>query len=616
MHDEFELDLPSEEEQLSAIAQSVRFAKDFAVIVAVCNDAGLRDRLIQRLAALLPGVSGRTARVTKGDDSLIPFLEEAGSEAYLNVIGMGDIVPAGTEGDEHPLVASLNANRNALPSLFGGVVILWLPAFLAAAIHRGAPDFFSIRSGLYRFAVSKEELKAQATELAGLPFLEGLKLEPQIRESRIARLLSLIEEVGEQSSLQEQLVLARLHVQLGDTYATGRLDHGGSDLAIQAWSQAQDFYQRSGNLLGQANMLLRRGALYYQAGRYHLATQALDAAYTLYQQDGNLLGQANVLLRRGDVHYHSARPEQANLAWDQAESLYLQIGNKVGEANILFRRGDLHYREGRTDLAAEAWVNAQQLFQQTGSSLRQEDTVGSRRALHYAQGSQQEDIERGNQTQEILGQPSGQLGEAHVLLRLGRLHRTDGRYELAAAIWNQAQKLFQRAGDPLGEANVLVSRGDLYHDEGRIEEALQVWNRAENLYKIATVLVGQANVSKRRGDLNYRIGRDGEALDEWSQAERLYQESGSVLGQAAVLSSRGLFALSEGSTEEARKFFGEAGTLYAVLGMALEKGETEALLCQTYPPNSLEARHHRAEAERIWREIGREDAIPDYFPTE
>lgn len=576
MHDEFELDLPSEEEQLSAIAQSVRFAKDFAVIVAVCNDAGLRDRLIQRLAASLPGLPGRTARIAKGDDSLVPYLQEAGSATYLNVIGMGDIVPAGTEGDEHPLVASLNANRNALPSLFGGVVILWLPAFLAAAIHRGAPDFFSIRSGLYRFAVSREDLQAQASELVGLPLAEARKLEPEVREGRISRLLGLIGEIGNAASAEEVIMIARLQSQLGYTYATGSFDHRASKFALEAWQLAEVLYQEVGDQTEQANMLLSQGDLHYQEGRNLDAIDAWNKADGLYADVGSELGLANILVRRGDHYYREGGIAQAIQAWKVAENLYQKSGDVLGKANLLHSLGKLYYREGRNHEALQAWRQAEQLYLEAKEPI----------------------------------------GQAHVLQSRGDLHSSEGRSQEAMEAWNQAEALYHGAGVRTGLANVLQRRGDHLYFEGRNQDAMTAWNQAEKLYSQSGDLLGQANVISSRGDLEFLEGRNQEASRAWDQAEVLYQQVGSPLGMANLLQSRGRKALSIDQVDQARGFFGKAKAFYEQLNMALYVGEIHAYLWQTYPLDSPEAKHHRAEAERIWRELGREDLIPDYFPTE
>jgi hypothetical protein len=50
--------------------------------------------------------------------------------------------------------------------------------------------------------------------------------------------------------------------------------------------------------------------------------------------------------------------------------------------------------------------------------------------------------------------------------------------------------------------------------------------------------------------------------------------------------------------------------------MSLSVGEMHAYLWRTYPPDSQEAIHHRAEAQRIWREIGQERFISKYFSTD
>jgi tetratricopeptide (TPR) repeat protein len=279
----------------------------------------------------------------------------------------------------------LNANRNAFPSVYHGVVILWMTEHFAEVLHRGAPDFFSIRSGLYQFNAQAPPPGLSAEwESDGLPLIDTRLSNAQTE--RINRIQSMINELRNSTEAVDLASLGRLYTSLGDVYS----NHGASLQALETWNEADRLYTRINSDQGQAEVLLRRAQFYFRVGKSEDARTALDRAEVLFEQSDFPEGRGNVAHSRGALNFLEGRNQEALKAWEEADQYFQQSGNPQGRGNVSRSRGDLHFREGRNHAAQKAWEEADQYFLQSGDPQGRGIVAQSRGDLHFQEGRNQE----------------------------------------------------------------------------------------------------------------------------------------------------------------------------------------------------------------------------------
>jgi hypothetical protein len=144
----------NEDQELDALAQSLRVSNGFKLFLAVCNSPLQRGRLIDRLRERLPEIKLQHLRLDMRIDQLLGELQER-IDCQADAVAVDGLELSLGDADHaarSPLVAHLNAARNSFPEALNRPLVLWLPRYGLTAVMQGAPDFGSIRSGTFFFA--------------------------------------------------------------------------------------------------------------------------------------------------------------------------------------------------------------------------------------------------------------------------------------------------------------------------------------------------------------------------------------------------------------------------------------------------------------------------------
>jgi len=319
--DPFAPAIPDEAAQLAALAGALELARGFTLLFACCNQANDRDRLMDDLRARLPRLRVQSlplrAPVRSLLIELLAHLDAPPPDAVF-VYGLEDWLPAGVEAERSPFVLNLNAARNYFRQVAPCPVVLWLPQHLLTAIARGAPDFCSVRSGLYSFSAIPQDRERVAETLTspGWTAMAGLALdEKRERAGALAAMLA------EYEALPDDLRDPRAESRLMNSQASLRQILGD-------FKSAEPLFRRA--------LAAREAAL----GPDHPETAtSLNNLANLYKSQGRY-AEAEPLSRRALAAREAAlgpdHPETAT-SLNNLASLYKSQG-RYTEAEPLFRR--------------------------------------------------------------------------------------------------------------------------------------------------------------------------------------------------------------------------------------------------------------------------------------
>ncbi|GAB4151786.1 MAG: hypothetical protein Fur0046_31200 [Cyanobacteria bacterium J069] len=473
-----------------------------SLLIAVCDDPQLRTDLIARYERdLAPQIQSYRLELAKGEPSLRAAIYRAvegedylkqGGRAVLTLTGTEQLSFLSTDGqpsEQDKFFGYLQWTREALRD-FRFPVVLWVTYQVLNNLSRRAPDFWSWRKGVFRFASHKTPAVA-ARELA--PFRSaGLELSNLDDDALLPLedLKALLHKV-EQDNPNDPLV-GNLYSQLGRIYAQ-RLERGEALDYSAELNQAVEYFQaaiahqeKHEQLLDLASSLVWLGYLYESQGRY-------SEAEPLYGRS----------LAITEAQLGADHPDTATSLNNLAQ-LYYSMG-RYREAEPLYGRS-LAIREAQLGAdhpdTAASLNNLAGLYRAMGRYSEAEPLYGRSLAIREAQ----------------LG--ADHPATATSLNNLAQLYYSMGRYSEAEPLYGRSLAIIeaQLGADHPDTATSLNNLAELYRAMGRYSEAEPLYLKA---LSILFSRLGQDHPNSQAGLKNFvglliaavQAGRAGELSD-------------------------------------------------------------------------------------------------------
>jgi len=436
------------------------------LLIGVCDDASFRDEIIAQYESELQAQI-RCFRVTLARDE--PSLRAAiaqlvESEEYLQQHNPAVITVVGAEqlhflklgkerSEQEVFFGYLQWTREALRA-FPFAIVLWVTHQILVELIKKAPDFWSWRNGVFRFA-SRRKNTVSSRELEPIQFafndhdFTGFDDDNEYLLP-IEDLQRFIQD-AEQHGVKDA-ALATLYFSLGDIYRK-RLERGEfqdyqkeQELAIEYLSKAVELQQKLGLEKELASSLNNLAQLYHSQGRYSEAESLYRQALALKRK---LLGQehpdvATSLNNLAGLYESQGRYSEAEPLHSQALALRRKL---LGEEHL--------------DVASS--LNNLGLFYNSQGKYSEAEPLYSQ-ALTL--------------TRRLLGEEHPDV--ATILNNLALLYNSQGRYSEAEPLYIQALALKRKL---LGQEHpdVAISLNNLaglYNSQGRYSEAEPLYRQA------------------------------------------------------------------------------------------------------------------------------------------
>ncbi len=226
-------------------------------------------------------------RVTHLLDELHRLREEPMPDA-LFVYDMELSLPVAANAAFEPIIANLNASRDLFREVIDCPLVLLLPEYAFNAMLRGAPDFFSVRSGLYSFASTPQETRSFAERLtAGNEYatshLSGTEKWEMLGE--IENLLADYRALPFQN--RDRVTELRLRNRQAEMYE----QLGFVSKALHIYQESLKSVREEGNRAGESDILLELGILCNSEKNWTEAEQYLRHSLAIRRELGNRLGE-------------------------------------------------------------------------------------------------------------------------------------------------------------------------------------------------------------------------------------------------------------------------------------------------------------------------------------
>lgn len=320
--DELDFD---ESVELRALVRSLKRARNFTLLFARCNQRPRQRELIEQIKNELPD---KNIEVVYFENAVSHFLDELKERLEgktpdaVFVYGLENSLGYSATANKSRFVLSLNVSRNNFPQVVNCPVVFWLPNYGIKAIANGAPDFFSVRSGVYFFDTEENDAANRIEILTSGDFYESTGLSFDERQERISHIQNLLDEF--QSSEQQRdhkLEILLLKFKLAQLFYIS----GQYDIAEQHFKELLLIAEKTndlnlkGTLLEYLALIYRLLLKYEEAEPFH--KESLQLSKQLY----------------GKKHPNTAT------SYDNLGSLYEKLG-KYELAETLLKKA-LHIRE-------------------------------------------------------------------------------------------------------------------------------------------------------------------------------------------------------------------------------------------------------------------------------
>lgn len=446
--DIFDPSVPDAKVELGALASALQLAQGMTLLFVRCDQSRQRRELIAALRERLPQLYIQqitfTEPITHLLDELRFRMEEPAPDAIF-VVGLENSVSVLQQAGNIPFVANLNAARNSFPRYVPCPLVLWVPEYVLTAIMNGAPDFFSVRSGVYQF--------------------ENVSDTPEILSALVVR--------GDALDIPEQNFPTKAEkVVPPSVEQLERLEHLHTLL-----HEAQYLPADRRDLKMEARLLNQIGNAYFNMWRYDEAEQAQQQSLVIYCELGDVHGQAETLNYLGRIYRHQGLLSNSEEAHRRSLALSRQINDSRREASSLNYMGRTLRYQNRLDEAEDAHRSSLVLYRERndyndiartlnylGRTLRQHQRLDEAEAQH-------------KEALEIWRRVRNRDDEAKTLNYLGIVHRYQQRYSEAEDAYRESLRIKREIDDLPGQATVLENLATLRAVQGDIYGALDFANQ-------------------------------------------------------------------------------------------------------------------------------------------
>lgn len=430
--------------ELRALSQALQLAQGFKLIFARCNQSDQRHKLVAKLRVELPSLNIQEIHFTEPLTHLLDALRERIVRPVLNAVfisGLEYSLPNADEAHATPFVANLNASRNSFPDVVNCPLVIWIPEYVLSAIAIGAPDFFSIRSGVYFFAAGPGETAdlAQSLMVGEVSMLGSLTLEEKMeRVKAIESLLADYESLptgkrDPEAEIRLRLRLASLQQLLG-SYDSAKL------YFQQSLEQAKKL--RSLEYESEANTGL--GIVYRKLGKWSEAKAAFERGLEISRKTGDRFGEAMDLRNIGNVYFSLGQWEDARKFYEQSLEILQELGDRFQEGGALANLANVLRQQGQLSEAEEMLKKALQIEQEVGDIFSVGGVLQSLGALYSDEGRVLEAEEAYQQSLQIALQLGDAEGAWMTLRNQSILREQQGDFRGAKDFDKQAVEILRK----------------------------------------------------------------------------------------------------------------------------------------------------------------------------
>jgi tetratricopeptide (TPR) repeat protein len=518
--------------------------KQLSLIIVSCDDLTLRQQIIGRYEREARLEQIQSKRIVLGTEpslraGLAKLELPPESRVVVTVTGSEWLLRVKTraqdeQSDLQKFFGYLQWTREGLRE-FRYPVVLWITSAILPEMSRKAPDFWSWRKAVLRFASeSNNPVLPVEREYSSTPAAEAFASARMDRDDDDfipppAEILSEISKLTARDPASANL--ATLYAKLAEIY-TKRIDRGEAtnleqeqQQAIDAYHQAIDRYRLLNKKSALANILNKFGVFLFTQSRYKEAINFHQQSLDIQRKIGNRDGEAASLGNLGSAYDSLGEYQRAIDFYQHSLAIQREIGDRHGEASSLCNLSIAYDLLGEYQQAIEFHQQSLEIQREIGDRHGEASSLNNLGVIYYSLGEHQRAIEFHQLSLAIQREIGDRHGEASSLNNLGNIYYSLGEYQRTIEFHQQSLAIQREIGDRHGEASSLCNLGNDYKslDEYQramkfYQQSLEIQRRIGDRYGEATSLFNQALMMKKNQPQNL------EFINVFKQSRAIYFE--------------------------------------------------------------------------------------------
>lgn len=351
----------------------------------------------------------------------------------------------------------------------------------------------------------------------------------------------------------------RRNVEGASAYSRGKeLQKKGSQQAAEReFKKALAAWEKSGNLVGEADAAYRLEKLLFEQEAWGDAVPFQEKAWKLYDSLGNCRQEAIVLNDLGVAHEFQGDVEAGLYFTNKAFMIAAQAGEKKIEAKAQFNRGRMYSKQGEYGKGLDDLETALK-WQQKEDPRSAVETLNALGNAYLQLGDPDTALRMHQKAIDSLrGHPNVRTA-ARTFTHLGDAYRKKRNYDRAVRHYLRALLFLQDTGPTFDKANALNNLAVTYFDMGRRPQALSVFRHGLRIFNqqgnsasaaVALTNIGWVLATMRRypeASQTY-----AEALAILSRNENRTTRTATYFGLAWAEWQRGNLIVAQGYLEQA-----------------------------------------------------------------
>ncbi len=440
-----------EEAEIRRLVRSISLSEKYFLFFASCNQLPKQKELIKEVKKRLKGKKIEIVEFKEPIKSLLSELRKKIKNKKpdaIFVLGLRYSIPSAKRGKETSFIANLNVSRDSFPEFLKCPMILFMPEYAITKLMNGAPDFFSVRSGIFFFENDENIMSRQISEAISLGYGEHDALLIEERQQRIENLKELL---AEYQSLPENKRDFKTEFQLKDKLANiywKTANYSKAEkLRLELLQQVEIKNDEE-----TANQLNELASIYDSQGRYDEAIENYEKAIRI---DEKTVGKehpdyATHLNNLGNVYRLQGRYDEAIEKIEEA----LRIDEKtigmehpkyaIGLNNL----GNVYRSQGRNDEAIEKFEKAMRIDEKTVGKEHPDyaTRLNNLATVYRSQGRYDEAIEKYIESLRITEKTIGMEHPDYAiqLNNLAWVYYSQGKYQTALDLYVEALQTFEK----------------------------------------------------------------------------------------------------------------------------------------------------------------------------
>jgi CHAT domain-containing protein/tetratricopeptide (TPR) repeat protein len=345
---------------------------------------------------------------------------------------------------------------------------------------------------------------------------------------------------------------------------------------LQAWRQALEIYQETGDRAGESVVLTNIGAVLINLGQYPQALEHYQQALAIARDIGDRAVEGASFSGIGEVYRNLGQYPQALEYYQQALMIIRSTENRAVEGATLRGIGEVYRNLGQYPRALEYYQQALEIARDIGDQVMEGGSLAGLGAVYNSFGQYPQALEYYQQVLEIAYNTGNQVMEGVIRNNIGHVFYNLGQYPQALEQYRQALNIRGEVGDRAGVGTTLNNIGEVHRSVGQYPQALEYYQQALEIIHDVGEQGGEGVILNNIGEVHRSVGQYPQALEYYQQALEIARDIGDQAVEGATLNGIGSVYRNLGQYSQSLEQHQQA--LAIARGIGEQVGEGAALI--------------------------------------